>query len=230
MVKKNVQTLDQELLQYSSASFSFWGWQDLTALGAGRWVEGGAAFLCGLWSLKWASLAALLHIPALTSAPLSWHKRFCFFSALASCFQYSLTLEAYWGQTDGLPTYSQTKLLSSFLQVTPRVKRSLPVATQVHSDLSLVAILPLMGCAWTDLGRWPPFSPGLSLCCPLSTPLPLRPGLFWQLLTTSWWEIQARTSRMVTLVRRAMKAARNTLREDKFRFRCLTSNPFHFPA
>lgn len=87
-----------------------------------------------------------------------------------------------------------------------------------------------MGCAETDLGWRLTFPPGLSLCCPLSTPRPLRPWLLWQLLNISWWEKQARTSRMVTLVKRAMKSAQHTLQEDKFRFRSLTSNPVHFPS
>lgn len=211
MVKKKRQTLDQELLQYSSALITLSSWQDLTALGWG-WVGGGGVVFFWTWlSLKWASLAALLHSPALTSTLLSWHK-LCFFSARAICFQYNLALVEYWGQTDGLALYSQLKRPSPFRQETLRVRRSFPSTDQVHCDLSLATSLPLGG-AGADLGWWLTFWMDLSLLWPL---LPLRPWLFWQLPNTSWWETQASTSRRPMFVRRAIKPAQHTLQEDKF--------------
>lgn len=84
-VKRDVQTLAQALLQYSSAHFLFLGSQESTAVGAGCEAGGGVVVLG--WSQKCASLAAPLHGLALTSTLLSWHKHFCFFSNLAIYFQ-----------------------------------------------------------------------------------------------------------------------------------------------
>lgn len=209
---KKRQTLDQELLQYSSALFMLSSWQDLTALGWGCVGGGGVLVFSWTWlSLKWASLAALLHRPALIGTLLSWHKLWCFFRARAICFQYSSALEEYWGQMDGLASYSQLNLLTPLWQVTRRVRRSFPVTDQVHSDLSAVTSLPF-NREGAGVGWGPMLWTGLSLFWPL---LPFFPWVFWQLLNTSWWETQASASRRLILVRTAIKSAEHTLQEDK---------------
>lgn len=217
MVKKNVQKLDQEWLQSCSASFLLSGWQDLTALVVNGGIEDEALFIFGAAPrLKWASLPALLHTPARTNPPWSWQRLFCFFRALEICAQKSSLLEAYWGHTDGLAAYSQLKRLSLFLQVMLSVTTASPVAVQVHSDLSLVTQLPIARNAETDFDWRPSFWP-VSLCCPLS-PRPLRPWLLWETPNIIGWETQARTRRMMMLVRRAMKTTQHTLQEATFSF------------
>ncbi|KAG7240929.1 hypothetical protein INR49_026185 [Caranx melampygus] len=80
------------------------------------------------------------------------------------------------------------------------MRTSSPVAAQVHSDLSLVTSFPLTGCAEAVLDWRPAFSPDFSLFCPLSTPRPLRPLPLEQLPNICWWQMQARTRRMLRLV------------------------------